>query len=94
MKVSKIHFCYLGLDLVVVVAHAPLLAGTGWAGVSNWRPPLVVTAATDATAEATAAAFFIFCFSRNLRIISPLKCEGGACGSFPALVRLRFGRVV
>ena len=88
------YFTYLGFGLVVVGAQAPLVAGTGWAGVSNCRPPLVVTAATEATAEATAAAFFIFCFSRNRRIISPLRCEGGACGSFPALVRLRFGRVV
>ena len=61
-------------------------------GLSNCRPPDVVTAATEATAEATAAAFFIFCFSLNLRIISPLKCDGGALGSFPALVRLLFGR--
>ena len=61
-------------------------------GLSNCRPPDVVTAATEATAEATAAAFFIFCFSLNLRIISPLKCDGGALGSFPALVLLLFGR--
>lgn len=62
----------------------------GWS-LSNWRPPEVVTAATEATAEATAAAFFIFCFSLNLRIISPLKWEGGADGSFPALVLRLFG---
>ena len=79
---------------LVVVGAAPLVAGTAWTGVSNCRPPEVVTAATEATAEATAAAFFIFCFSRNLRIISPLRWEGGACGSLPALVRLLFGRVL
>ena len=68
------------------------LVGGDICGLSNWRPPDVVTAATEATAEATAAAFFIFCFSLNLRIISPLKCDGGALGSFPALVLRLFGR--
>ncbi len=66
--------------LEAVEAVAAELEAAGIAGgeedemdLLNCRPPEVVTAATEATAEATAAAFFIFCFSRNLRIISPVK---------------------
>lgn len=73
-------------------AVATEFVGGDICGLSNCRPPDVVTAATEATALATSAAFFIFCFSLNLRIISPLKCDGGALGSFPALVLLLFGR--
>lgn len=78
---------------VVLLDDAGEIGADAVVGVgSNCRPPDVVTAATLATTEATAAAFFIFCFSRSLRIISPLRWEGAA-DSVPALVLRLLARV-